>query len=71
MKNIKFGEISSEDDIGIIAPYNNQVKEIKRRLAKYTNIEVNTVDQFQGRDKNMVIVSFTNSIDKSDDIKVN
>lgn len=52
------------DDIGIIAPYNNQVKAIQKMFENkryYQNIEVNTVDQFQGRDKRMILMSFTQS----------
>jgi superfamily I DNA and/or RNA helicase len=33
-------------------------------------IEVNTVDQFQGRDKRMIIFSFTNSLIKNEETKV-
>ncbi|XP_014676403.1 PREDICTED: DNA replication ATP-dependent helicase/nuclease DNA2-like isoform X2 [Priapulus caudatus] len=47
-------------DIGIIAPYRNQVTLIKSMLSLRddTLVEVNTVDQYQGRDKSVVIVSF-------------
>ena len=31
----------------------------------YKGLEINTVDQFQGRDKRMIIMSFTNSIVKT------
>jgi DNA replication ATP-dependent helicase Dna2 len=64
----------AEEHIGVIAPYNNQVKEIQAQLrgdgAQQQQIEVNTVDQFQGRDKKMIIMSFTNSVIKEEDTKV-
>lgn len=41
-------------DIGIIAPYNNQVKNIKNELP---NIEVNTIHKYQGREKDVIIIS--------------
>jgi len=48
-------------DIGIISPYAAQVRRIKRELghasASARNIEVNSVDGFQGREKELIIVS--------------
>lgn len=44
-------------DIGVIAPYRNQVVLISTRLGE-CEVEVNTVDQYQGRDKSVIIVSF-------------
>uniref|UniRef100_A0A2C9LYA7 DNA replication ATP-dependent helicase/nuclease DNA2 n=1 Tax=Biomphalaria glabrata TaxID=6526 RepID=A0A2C9LYA7_BIOGL len=47
--------------IGVIAPYRSQVKLIQFKVQGYENlgeVEVNTVDQYQGRDKNVIIVSF-------------
>ena len=41
-------------DIGIIAPYNNQVKELKK---EFPNVEVNTVHKYQGREKDTIIIS--------------
>jgi uncharacterized protein len=45
-------------DILIIAPYNAQVSDIKARLP---NIEVGTVDRFQGREAAVVVYSLTTS----------
>lgn len=42
------------DDIGIIAPYNNQVDLVKENLG---NVEVNTVHKYQGREKDTIIIS--------------
>ena len=44
----------NSDDIGIITPYNNQVNLIKEQLP---NIEVSTVHKFQGREKDVIIIS--------------
>jgi len=41
-------------DIGVIAPYNNQVNLIKSEIP---NIEVNTIHKFQGREKDTIIIS--------------
>jgi DNA replication ATP-dependent helicase Dna2 len=49
-------------DIGVIATYRAQVLHISTLLSKFT-VDVSTVDQFQGRDKNVVIYSCTKSAD--------
>lgn len=51
IKNIILKE---NKDIGIIAPYNNQVDLIKENLG---DVEVNTVHKYQGREKDTIIVS--------------
>lgn len=51
-----------EEHIGIITPYISQVKRIKELLIKDNiNIEINSVDGFQGREKEVVIISFVRS----------
>ncbi|GIY98801.1 hypothetical protein CEXT_36551 [Caerostris extrusa] len=49
----------SECNIGIITPYRRQVDLIEGKLKKISanEIEVNTVDQYQGRDKDVIIIS--------------
>ena len=49
----------SEDDIGIISPYADQVKIIQDK----TPVEVKTVDGFQGREKEIIIISTVRSND--------
>ena len=46
-----------EDSIGIISPYSDQVKIIQDR----TPVEVKTVDGFQGREKEIIIISTVRS----------
>ncbi|XP_008830883.1 DNA replication ATP-dependent helicase/nuclease DNA2 [Nannospalax galili] len=50
-------------DIGIIAPYRQQLRIISDLLAHSSigMVEVNTVDKYQGRDKNLILVSFVRS----------
>lgn len=52
--------------IGIISPYKSQVRQIKGAIAKIrhklclsgnNDIEVNTVDAYQGREKDIIIIS--------------
>ncbi|CAF0839892.1 unnamed protein product [Rotaria sordida] len=49
------------NQIGIITPYNYQVKLIEQRLMQYNlhqhKIEIGTVDAFQGRQKDVIILS--------------
>uniref|UniRef100_A0A452TPF8 DNA replication ATP-dependent helicase/nuclease n=1 Tax=Ursus maritimus TaxID=29073 RepID=A0A452TPF8_URSMA len=50
-------------DIGIIAPYRQQLKIINDLLfhSSLRMVEVNTVDKYQGRDKSIILVSFVRS----------
>lgn len=57
----------SREDIGIITPYSAQVKLIKELLLeKGLKVEVNSVDGFQGREKEVIIVSFVRSNDEGE-----
>ncbi|XP_064087433.1 DNA replication ATP-dependent helicase/nuclease DNA2-like [Macrobrachium nipponense] len=53
------------DDIGVITPYRAQVKNISNHVKKEVEmghrVEVNTVDQYQGRDKSVIIYSCVRS----------
>jgi len=48
-------------DLAVIAPYDAQVQLLRQRLAAHQDLEVDTVDGFQGREKEAVIVSLTRS----------
>jgi ATP-dependent RNA/DNA helicase IGHMBP2 len=48
-------------DLAVIAPYDAQVQLLRQRLAEHADLEVDTVDGFQGREKEAVIVSLTRS----------
>ncbi|KAG5451136.1 Tripartite DNA replication factor [Clonorchis sinensis] len=57
------------EDVGVIAPHRSQVGLLRRLLTEtpisnpadpvLSDVEVNTVDQFQGRDKRAIILSLT------------
>ncbi|XP_053174097.1 DNA replication ATP-dependent helicase/nuclease DNA2 [Scomber japonicus] len=50
-------------DIGVIAPYRQQLKSITALLqsSAFSGVEVNTVDKYQGRDKSLIVLSFVRS----------
>ena len=49
----------SQSDLGVIAPYRQQVLLLRDLLSKNQGqVEVNTVDQYQGRDKQVIVMSF-------------
>lgn len=51
-----------QEAIGVIAPYSAQVGLIKRLIyEKYPQVEISTVDGFQGREKEVIILSLVRS----------
>jgi hypothetical protein len=50
-----------EEQIGVIAPYKAQVNLIMNKLKDKKEIEIETVDSFQGREKEIIIISTTRS----------
>lgn len=62
----------TSSDIGVIAPYRDQVSLLRRTLVPLA-VEASTVDQFQGRDKSVIIYSCTKKDDGQKDktVKVN
>lgn len=54
----------SETDIGVITPYSAQVSKLNQEMKdRWPSIEVGTVDGFQGREKEAIIVSLVRSND--------
>ncbi|CCK71439.1 ATP-dependent 5'-3' DNA helicase HCS1 KNAG_0H00230 [Huiozyma naganishii CBS 8797] len=59
------GDHVSPECIGIISPYSAQVTLIKGMIREmYPSIEISTVDGFQGREKEVIILSLVRSNDK-------
>nr|CAD7448272.1 unnamed protein product [Timema bartmani] len=52
---------TSQSDIAVISPYRVQVKLLQRVFRSHPYIDINTVDQYQGRDKPVVILSCSQS----------
>lgn len=51
----------SYDEVGIIAPYRNQVEQLSKELYN-TGIDIATVHKFQGREKDVIILSTVDDI---------
>ncbi|UFX82717.1 IGHMBP2 family helicase [Candidatus Absconditicoccus praedator] len=59
IKNIvKDLECIGKENIGIITPYRAQVNLLKKKI---NDVEINTVDGFQGKEKALIIISFVRS----------
>ena len=52
------------EDVGVISPYEDQVSLLSELLPP--SIEVKTVDGFQGREKEVILISFVRSNDKGE-----
>lgn len=65
---------AAPDEVCVVSPYRAQLEEIRQRLervpetwcsvADASRVEVDTIDRFQGRDKDVVIVSLVRSNDQ-------
>jgi predicted DNA helicase len=53
-------------DIGVISPYADQVDLVDRKLEDAEDLEVRTVDGFQGREKEVVVISLVRSNDRGE-----
>lgn len=56
------------ENIAIIAPYKSQVNSIKKAIdrsstCKFKNVDVSTLDSFQGKEYDIIVFSFTRSAD--------
>ena len=61
---IKIGVKKS--DIGVITPYRGQVKLIKSKMpSDMKDLDISSVDGFQGREKEVIIISLVRSNDQS------
>lgn len=54
-----------QSSIGIISIYKSQVELLSKNLKSFTEIEINTVDRYQGRDKDIILISFVRSNSKN------
>ncbi|KAI5956729.1 dna2 [Candida jiufengensis] len=50
-----------EDQIGVMSFYRSQLELLKRNLSSKTDLEILTADQYQGRDKQCIIISLVRS----------
>jgi predicted DNA helicase len=50
-----------KEEIGVITPYVEQRALISKKIKKKRGLEINTVDAFQGREKDVIIISITST----------
>ncbi|KAK7308864.1 hypothetical protein RJT34_05163 [Clitoria ternatea] len=69
VRRLMAGGNVGEEDIGIITPYRQQVLKIKQTLENLDmpNIKVGSVEQFQGQEKEVIIISTVRSTIKHND----
>jgi DNA replication ATP-dependent helicase Dna2 len=48
------------ESIGVLSPFRGQVSLITRKLSEF-RVEISTVDKYQGKDKNCIILSMVKS----------
>ncbi|XP_063388913.1 DNA replication ATP-dependent helicase/nuclease DNA2 [Cydia fagiglandana] len=65
VETLTVGGVKSQD-IGVISPFREQVALLRRALS----VEVSTVDQFQGRDKSVIVYSCTKRDVRDNKVKV-
>ncbi len=53
-------------DIGVITPYAAQVRLLREKLATIEDLEIDTVDGFQGREKEAIVISLVRSNDSGE-----
>lgn len=55
-----------ENEIAVIAPYREQVTRLQIRFAGVSHVKVETVDSFQGQERDVVYISLVRSNDKGE-----
>lgn len=53
--------MAADTEIGVIAPYRNQVYKLKEELNR-PEIDISTVHKFQGREKDVIVLSTVDDI---------
>lgn len=61
LKNGINGRSIKETQIGVISPYRGQVEVLKEKLFNHRGIDVGVIENFQGREKDIIILSMVKS----------
>ena len=63
---LQAGEIGA-NDVGVVTPYKGQVELLRKRVEldeRFTGVEINSVDGFQGREKEVILFSAVRANDR-------
>lgn len=52
--------------VGVISPYRAQTELLRKKLREYINVSVNTVDAFQGQERDLIYISLVRSNDRQE-----
>lgn len=61
-----FQDVRDEFSVGIISPYRAQVELLQDEFPQVKNVSVNTVDSFQGQERDVIYISLVRSNEKSE-----
>ncbi|KAK3919161.1 Putative helicase mov-10-B.1 [Frankliniella fusca] len=63
VQKILADRVATSEEIGVVTPYNKQVKKIRRacELLRLPDIDVGSVEQFQGQERKVIIISTVRS----------
>lgn len=64
--NLLPGEVLAQNSVGIITPYNAQATVLKDLVGARDNVQVSTVDGYQGQEKDIILISCVRSNDNGE-----
>ncbi|HLP14170.1 MAG TPA: AAA domain-containing protein [Flavobacteriales bacterium] len=59
--NLLLEHVGNHNSVGIIAPYSAQVSVLKELVSEKQNIQISTIDGFQGQEKDIILISCVRS----------
>ncbi len=66
MRHMERWSVLQEHQIAVISPYRGQVNRMQEMLSESSNLEVNTIDSFQGQEADLVYISLVRSNEDGD-----
>jgi superfamily I DNA and/or RNA helicase len=63
---LQLQEHIKEGSVGVISPYRAQTELLKKKLRELPSVGVNTVDAFQGQERDVIYISLVRSNDRQE-----